>query len=46
MHSEELDLPFFSNWMEYDSGDIFPFDFEQNGIPFPDTHREIFSKSY
>ena len=30
----KLYSPFLSNWMGYDRGDSFPFDFEPNGIPF------------
>ena len=34
LHSEILHLYFLSDWMEYDGGDSFPLDFEQNRIPF------------
>ena len=30
---KELAFHFLSNWMGYDRGDSFPFDFEPNGIP-------------
>ena len=30
----KLYFKFLSNWMEYDHGDRFPFDFESNGIQF------------
>ena len=29
----KIHIHFLSNWMEYDRGDSFPFDFELNGIP-------------
>ena len=36
----KLDFYFLLNWMGYDRGDSFPFDFEPNGNPFG---KEIYS---
>ena len=38
---------FFSNWMRYDRGDSFPFDFEPNGNPFGSkTKGKLSPRSY
>jgi len=40
-------LYFHSNWMGYDRGDSFPFDFEPNGIPFGSTSKgKLTPRSY
>ena len=36
----KLYFQFLSNWMGYDHGDNFSFDFEPNGIPFGSENRE------
>ena len=33
-------LSILSNWMRYDCGDSFPFDFEPNKIPFGSENRK------
>ena len=34
VHSQNNISNFLSNWMEYDPGNSFPFNFEPNGITF------------
>ena len=36
----KLSFYFLSNWMGYDRGDSFPFDFQPNGIPFGSENRK------
>ena len=47
IHWEKLYFLFLSNWMGYDRGNSFPFDFEPNGNPFGSkSKRNLSPRSY